>query len=617
MHQQPFLPKFFINKKEDIITESLTGHIISNPNTIYYKDLNIVIDKIQLQTEKVRIICGGGSGHEPAHGGFVQEGMLTAAVCGDIYSSPSFTNIQKTIDLLYTPKGLLILIKNYGGDIINFSLAAELAKSQGKKVDFLIVDDDISLVNLNENKDNNPKNTFNKRRGLCGIVFLYKILGSMAQNNFTFEDIFTYGKNIIPSLYTLGVSLTSSITPFTTEKDLIDNIGNSECEIGLGIHGEKGKERIKFNNTNELLKYCYENVFEKNLPKEILSNKDNNNNYRNFCIILNNLGSCTDIEMSIILNSLINHMQNNYKQINILRFFCGRFMSSLDMKGFSITLCDMDNNEFLQKNLKNLLNSIDENNTNNNNNIIFKAIDLNNNDYINRIKNYENFSEKKFFYQNNSKIKNLIKRLCEHLKENCEKLNHLDKEVADGDLGIGVERGCNVVLKNLEFFDFENSLKTSIKEIGYLIACNYGGTSGPLIASFLLRGSDFLVEKEGENLLLNFLQFYLEGVKMMKVIGKAELNDRTMMDLLFPFGDFYEQYVNNKGSFGEDKEFDIKDFEKNANEILLNLLEKIKNMKARKGRTAYQEGREIGKEDPGSYLCYLVIGFVINYLKEN
>jgi dihydroxyacetone kinase len=393
-HQQlSYTPKFFINKKEDIITESLTGHILSNPNTIYYKDLNILVDKIQLEKEKVRIICGGGSGHEPAHGGFVQEGMLTAAVCGDIYSSPSFTNIQKTIDLLYTPKGLLILIKNYGGDIINFTLAAEIAKSQGKKVDFLIVDDDISLVNLN---DNNNNNSYNKRRGLCGIVFLYKILGSMAENNFNFEDIFTYGKNIIPSLYTLGVSLSSSITPFTSDKDLIDNIGNSECKIGLGIHGEKGKERIKFNNTNELLNYCFENVFEKNLPKGILIKKENNNNSdRNFCVILNNLGSCTDIEMSIILNSLINYIQNNYNKIKILRFFCGKFMSSLDMKGFSITLCDMDNNEFLQKNLKNLLNSIDENNTNNNNNIIFKSIDLNNKEYISRIKNYEKILEKK------------------------------------------------------------------------------------------------------------------------------------------------------------------------------------------------------------------------------
>ena len=144
-----------------------------NSNIIYYNDLNILVDKKQLDTERVRIICGGGSGHEPAHGGFVTEGMLTAAVCGDIYSSPSFRNIQKTIELLYSPKGLLIIVKNYGGDIINFSLAVSIAKDQGKKIDMLIVDDDISLVDLNE--DNLKNEVFNKRRGLCGVVYLYKI----------------------------------------------------------------------------------------------------------------------------------------------------------------------------------------------------------------------------------------------------------------------------------------------------------------------------------------------------------------------------------------------------------------------------------------------------------
>ena len=202
----------------------------------------------------------------------------------------------------------------------------------------------------------------------------------------------------------------------------------------------------------------------------------------------------------------------------------------------------------------------------------------------------------------------MIEKLSEFLNSNCAHLNHLDKEVADGDLGIGVERGCNVILENINHFDFINSCSTSFKEMGNLIACHYGGTSGPLFASLLICGSDCLKEKEVENKFENWLKFYLSGTKMMQKIGKAELNDRTMMDVLLPFGDFLNNFSND---------FNFDEFEKKAVEIMDELLKKIRNMKAKKGRTAYQDGKEIGKEDPGSYLVVLAIKFVISFLKKN
>jgi dihydroxyacetone kinase len=155
-------------------------------------------DKSILKTNQVRLVCGGGSGHEPAHGGFVLEGGLTCAVCGDIFSSPSCKSIIKAINEIYSDSGVIIIVKNYTGDIINFSLACELFKSQNKKVELVIVDDDISLTNQNDN--NNENNNFNKRRGLCGTVLLYKILGNLSQNYYSFEEILNFAKNIIPSL---------------------------------------------------------------------------------------------------------------------------------------------------------------------------------------------------------------------------------------------------------------------------------------------------------------------------------------------------------------------------------------------------------------------------------
>jgi len=608
-----FKPKFFINKKENIIHESLIGNLYQNKDILFYSDSNILIDKSQLDTEKVRLICGGGSGHEPSHSGFVMEGMLTAAVCGDIYSSPSYKNIQRAIDLVYSPKGLIILVKNYGGDIINFSLAIELSKAQGKKVEILIVDDDISLSNLNKcqmEDSENEKSNFSQRRGLCGIVYLYKILGSMCKDNFSFEEILQVGKNIIPSLYTLGVSLTSSVTPFSCKEDMINEISYSECEIGLGIHGEKGKERIKYKTIEELIKYCFINVFEVNMKKEFFDNFISDkrvNELKNINIIINNLGSCTDIEMNIIFYSLKKFIDKHYQgKMNVLRYFCGKFMTSLDMRGFSITLCDMDYNEFMKVNKDKILYHIDTKAKNN----IFSSIDFTQNNFDNRIIAEENLI-KNTFENKNSILKNLLYSLCHSLINQCDYLNHLDKEVADGDLGIGIEKGCSIILTNINFLNFEENLKTSFKKIGDFIATNCGGTSGPLIASFLIRGSDFLYEREDLNTKENWISFFNEGTRMMQNLGKAKLNDKTMLDILIPINDLLLEFkINNK------ENFNIKDLVKTINSSLDQLLENIKKLKSKKGRSSYQGGKEVGKDDPGCILVSIIIRFVINFIEK-
>lgn len=614
--QNTFKAKFFTNNKENIISESLLGCTYQNQNIIFYKDSNILIDKAQLKHEKVRLICGGGSGHEPAHGGFVAEGYLTAAVCGDVFSSPSYPNIQKAIDLVYSPKGVIILIKNYGGDVINFSLAAEIAKAQGKKVEILIVDDDISLKNLNENEKNEKdEKAFNKRRGLCGIVYLYKILGAMCQQGFAFEEILEYGKHLIPSLYTLGVSLTSSITPFPCFDDLKNEIIYCECEVGLGIHGEQGKERIKYESVDGLIEYCFKNVFEQNMKKEFFNftkeansnNNKNDSNNRNINIVLNNLGSCTDIEMSIIFLSLKTFIKKNYQsKINVARYFCGKFMTSLDMRGFSITICDLDQNAFLEENKQKIFRFLDA--TVNAN--LFPAIDLKTNNHKSRVISEGNTNQIEQYENKNSAAFKILFFLCNYLIEKSDFLNHLDKEVADGDLGIGVEKGCSSILKNLQFLNFEENLKSAMKQIGNLIACNYGGTSGPLFASFLIKGAESLLEKEDSNTHLNWICFFCEGSKMMQQLGKAKLNDKTMIDVLIPICDYFNEFV------GDAKAFDFKDFQGKVNFKLDVLLEKIKLLKSKKGRSSYQQGKEVGKDDPGCVLVSLVIKFVLEKIRE-
>ena len=126
--------KYFTNDKDYIIKDSLTGELLSNPNIIYYPQYNFIYDKTQLNSSNVRLVCGGGSGHEPSHSGYITKGMLTSAVCGDIFSSPSCKNIIKAIEKIYSDSGVILIVKNYSGDVINFSLACELFKNLGKKI---------------------------------------------------------------------------------------------------------------------------------------------------------------------------------------------------------------------------------------------------------------------------------------------------------------------------------------------------------------------------------------------------------------------------------------------------------------------------------------------------
>lgn len=590
--------KYFINSKDSIIQESLTGQCLTNENIVYYPEYNFIYDKSVLQTNQVRLVCGGGSGHEPAHGGFVLEGMLTCAVCGDIFSSPSCANIIKAINEIYSDSGVIIIVKNYTGDIINFSLACELFKSQNKKVEMIIVDDDISLINQNESKDENNIN-FNKRRGLCGTVLLYKILGNLAKKYYLFEEILNFAKNIIPALYTCGVSLTTCIPP-NTFLDKNDIMKISEYELGLGIHGEKGKERLEFKSTNEIIKNIFEKCFSKNILQQTYEKMND------IVIVLSNLGSTTPIEMNIILKSLFDFLynENNSKKFNVHSIVYGNIMTSLDMKGFSITLFNLNQNEFLEKYKDKILLSIEEPlNRECGWNVIKNPKDL----YQNRIKKnikYDKKEEKKIFNDNNSKsfIFNLLKDLFNYLQTKREELNNLDKKVGDGDIGTGLFNAMTKVLPNLQYLDLDEDFINSIKKIGEDIGAGYGGTSGPLYMSFLLRASDFLEKKFSDNKIKNYINAFKYGTEMISKVGKAQKGDRTMLDYLIPMSQLFEKVDN------------IGDLKKVFNENKDKLLNEVKQLKSKRGRASYYDGKEVGLDEPGCVLVNMWLEYILSKL---
>ena len=594
MTESTITSKYFTNSKDEIIKDSLTGGLLSNPNLIYYPQYNFIYDKSQLNSNNVRLVCGGGSGHEPSHSGYVSKGMLTCAVCGDIFSSPSCKNIINAIEKIYSDNGVIVIVKNYSGDVINFSLACEIFKNNNKKVDVIIVDDDISLVNLNNEIE---ENSFNRRRGLCGTVLLYKILGDLAVQGYSFEELLNYGKNIVKSLYTVGVSLTTCIPPFShiNSNELMKN---DEFELGLGIHGEKGKERLKYNNVNDVIKIIFEKCFNSNIKKESFDKM------KDVVFVVNNLGCLTLIEMNIIIKSLFDYVYNlKDKQYNVHRIIYGNIMTSLDMRAFSITIMNLNENDFTDLNKNKILYSID---SKVHRTCIWNIIKNPNEQYNKVLKNQILFDKKPETKEQNLNNKTylLIKNLFTFLQSKQEELNTLDKKVGDGDIGTGMYNAIGKSLENLKYYDFENDFKNSIKNIGEDIGAGFGGTSGPLYMSFLIRASDFLENKFENNKIENYLNSLFNGSEMISRVGKAKVGDRTMLDYLIPMS----KLLLNCKSFDEVK----KVFNENRNK----LLEDVKKLQSKRGRSSYLDGQEVGFDEPGCVLCDLWMNFIIEELSK-
>lgn len=303
----------FINNKEDIIEEMIKGIVYTNPKLKYLEDERVIIRK-QLDPTKVALISGGGSGHEPAHAGFVGRGMLDAAVVGDIFTSPTPDKVLAAIKAADTGNGVLLIIKNYTGDVMNFEMAMELAEMSGIKCAKIIVNDDVAVEDSTYTAG---------RRGIAGTILIHKILGAMAQDGASLEQLTEYGQDLVARVKSMGISASSCRNPQATEN--MFEMNDDEMEMGMGIHGEPGIKREKLLPVNEIVTH---------LLNQITSECSNQEKY---LVLINGLNSTPLMELYIICNDVRNYLQNhNYDYVDIK---VGNFMTSLNMDGFSITLC--------------------------------------------------------------------------------------------------------------------------------------------------------------------------------------------------------------------------------------------------------------------------------------
>lgn len=301
--------KKIINDPKNVVTEMLEGIKYTNSNLELDKEQNIIYRKSNVK--KVGLVSGGGSGHEPAHAGYVQKGMLDAAVCGNVFASPDPFSILEGIKKANHGLGVILIIKNYSGDIMNFEMAAEMAVMEGIDVKTIVVNDDISISDRDS------------RRGIAGTVLVHKILGNAAEEGKTIDELMILGNTVVKNLRSYGVSLSSCTIPEVGTP--IFEIDEDEMEVGMGIHGEPGVKRQKIMSSDEISKKLIDAIISDDVDYED----------GNIFVLINGLGGTPLMELYIVANSVKNIL--NDTNILVDRATVGNFMTSLEMQGMSIT----------------------------------------------------------------------------------------------------------------------------------------------------------------------------------------------------------------------------------------------------------------------------------------
>ncbi|MGL5477664.1 MAG: dihydroxyacetone kinase subunit DhaK, partial [Clostridium sp.] len=304
----------------EVLQDMMDGMVFAHPEYLKKLDNFDVIVRKDQKKDKVSLVSGGGSGHEPAHAGYVGYGMLDAAVCGSVFTSPTPDQVLEGIKATDNGNGVLLIIKNYTGDIMNFEMAKEMAEMEGIKVSQVVVNDDVAVEDSLYTAG---------RRGIAGTVFVHKIAGAKAETGATLEEVTEIANKVVKNTRSMGMALSSCIVPAAGKANF--SLAEDEIEIGMGIHGEPGTHREKISTANEITDQLLDKIL-KDMPLDKGSE---------VAVMVNGLSGTPLMELYIV-NKRVREVLNS-KGINIHKTFVGEFMTSLEMAGCSVTLIKLDN----------------------------------------------------------------------------------------------------------------------------------------------------------------------------------------------------------------------------------------------------------------------------------
>lgn len=310
--------KKIMNNVDAVENEMVLGMVKAYPQYIKKLDCGNVVVRARKKEGKVALISGGGSGHEPAHGGFVGEGMLDAAVAGPVFTSPTPDQIYEGIKAIATDKGVFMVVKNYTGDVMNFEMAAEMAEMDGIPVKYVVTNDDVAVQDSLYTVG---------RRGVAGTIFVHKIAGAKAEEGAELEAVQAVAQKVVDNVRTMGMAIKPCTVPAAGKPGF--ELSDDEMEVGIGIHGEPGTHREPLKKADEIVDMLLE---------KILADIDYADS--EVAVLINGAGGTPLMELFIVNNHVLDVLAA--KGIKVYKTFVGNYMTSIEMDGLSISLLRLD-----------------------------------------------------------------------------------------------------------------------------------------------------------------------------------------------------------------------------------------------------------------------------------
>lgn len=471
----------FLNSKETLVIEAVDGLLAASGGVLArldgYPHIKVVYCS-DWDKSGVALISGGGSGHEPAHAGFVGRGMLTAAICGEVFASPSVDAVLAGILAVTGEAGCLLIVKNYTGDRLNFGLAAERARALGHKVEMVIVDDDIALPDAPQ------------PRGVAGTLFVHKIAGAIAESGGDLTAVTAAARTAVKKIASMGMSVETCTVPGSPKEA---RIAPGKAELGLGIHGEPGAQQVDFLGAKAALTTVMEKLGA-HLGAE------------NRVALINNLGSTTSLEMSVLTHALA--------AADLADFVVGPapMMTSLDMRGFSVSVMAADRDE-----LEALRMQVDM--------PAWPGLKVLSPIRITPLP--DGLTPISPIPSQNAKIRRMVERMADLLIGAEGVLNRLDAKSGDGDTGSTLATAARALKSGLDRMPLAD-LTQLFPALGNELSQTMGGSSGVILAIYFNAAGDACANGAPVH------EALVAGLKRISEVGGAGVGDRTMIDALAP-----------------------------------------------------------------------------------
>ncbi|KAL7625067.1 dihydroxyacetone kinase Dak1 [Parahypoxylon ruwenzoriense] len=566
--------KHFINDPSLLVNSALRSLTLTNPSVALDADNKIVYRRPSHAPSQVSIISGGGSGHEPSFGAFVGSGLLSAAVAGTIFASPSAEQVRKAITgRVDADKGVLVTVMNYTGDVLNFGMAVEKAKAAGLRVEMLVVGDDVGVGREKGGKVG--------RRGIAGTVLVHKIAGALAAQGASLDQVYKVARLTADNLVSVGASLEHVHVPGRAAPDpnSAESLGAGEVEVGMGIHNEAGSGRAKV-ELPELVSTMLSQLLDKNDTDRAFLNVNSNE----VVLLVNNLGGVSVLELGGITTEVVKQLGS--WGIQPVRVLSGTYMTSLNGLGFSITLLNVVNTDIGGPSMIQLLDYPCEA-TGWSAPIAKTTWEAKNTATREDATGSDGGTKPSGLKADPAAFKDALSSGLEAVIAVEPEVTKYDTVVGDGDCGIGLKRGAEAILKHLKEKPTTGDVVVDVAQIVAVVEKEMDGTSGALFAIFLNALVHSLrVLAPGEATPQVWAGALKQSCDALSRYTPARPGDRTFIDALYPF-------VEVLGKTGDVKK---------AAEASKKAAEGTRGMPASLGRAVYVGGTGFEQvPDPGAW----------------